>query len=182
MTINFPGEFPSLETEHLLLRQLTTEDNKAVFNNFSDEDVVKYIMQPITTIEAADEFIKAFIDEFTRKEALTWGIVLKSDNACHGTCSLMIKPGMNAELGFDLAKTHWNKGLMSEAVRAVVDYGFRQIGLEKIEAHTLLLNSRSVHLLKRVKFQVDGVLRENCFFNGQFWDEIHFSLQNKDWT
>lgn len=102
-TVAFPTEFPQLETDRLLLRQSTLDDQEAVFRNFSDAAVVEYLMPPLTEMAQAGEFINAFNEEFSQKTGLTWAVALRNSGKCLGTCSLEIKPGLNAELGFDLA-------------------------------------------------------------------------------
>lgn len=70
---------------------------------------------------------------------------------------------------------------MTEAINAVVTYGFHHLRLTKMEAHTLLLNSRAIHLLKRTHFQVDGLVRGNTVVDGKFEDEVFFSVHKRDW-
>jgi ribosomal-protein-alanine N-acetyltransferase len=178
----FPTQFPQLETERLVLGALTLEDKAGVFGNFSDEEVTRYLMQPFTSLEQAESIIKAFLEEYEQGAGATWAIRLKRDGAFIGTCSCELKPGFRGELGFDLSKAHWGRGYMSEAIGAIVAYGFESLELTRIEAHTVLLNSRAIHLLKRLGFQVDGVLRESSWGSGRFWDEVFFSLHRKDWS
>jgi RimJ/RimL family protein N-acetyltransferase len=71
------------------------------------------------------------------------------------------------QIGYDLAKAHWGKGLMSEALHALVDYGFACLGLERILADTLSHNSRSIRLLERLGFQLDDVRDGSHFFSLQ---------------
>jgi ribosomal-protein-alanine N-acetyltransferase len=176
-----PTGFPQLETERLVLRELTIEDRESVFGNFSDRKVTKYLMEPFTSLEQADNIIKAFQEEYERGTGLTWAITLKQDGAFIGTCGFENKPGLRGEIGFDLSRAFWGMGYMSEALNAIMVYGFEKLGLDKVEAHTLLLNSRAIHLLKRLDFKVSGVLRESSWGNGRFWDEVFFSFPREDW-
>ena len=181
MKIKFPKTFPTLETERLVLRTLTADDKEGVFQNFSDADVTQYLMPPLTKMSQAESFINAFVEEFEQGSALTWAIALKADSVFLGTCSCEIKSAARAELGFDLSRTHWGQGLMSEALRAVLQFGFEKLELNQIKAHTFLLNHRTIHLLTRLNFQVDGVLRENSFVDGKYHDEIFFSVWKNNW-
>lgn len=181
MTTSFPKAFPVLETERLTLRDFDQNDSAGVFKNFSDSKVVEFLMEPITQIEAAEEFIDAFQEEFQAQKSITWAIALKEDNSFIGTCTCELLPGGHAELGFDIARSHWGQGYMSETLQAILNYGFKSLGLVKIKAHTLLLNWRTIKLLKRHHFQVDGVLRENTFVRNKVMDEIFFSLEKDAW-
>ena len=132
-------------------------------------------------MDVADDLIQDFQEEFKQHKGITWVIALREENLLIGTCSCQLKPGERAELGFDLNPAFWDKGYMSETLQMVIKYGFEKLNIRKFLAHTLLLNSRTISLLKRNHFQVDGTLRENTVVNGQLMDEIFFSLDQNDW-
>ncbi len=166
--MGFPVDFPQIETKRLLLRELVQADAKAVFHNYADEEIANNFMdKPFADIAQAKQLIDAFKAEFTQGKALTWALALKETNACVGTCSYMIESSSCAEIGYDLSKAHWGKGLMSEALRAVIDYGFDRLGFQKIEADTLSYNTRSINLLKRLGFHLDDVRDKSHFFSLQ---------------
>ncbi len=172
--IVFPKVFPRLQTDRLLLRELTPDDRDGVFSNFSDVEVAKWFFEePYTDIEQVDEIIQAFITEFEQAKGLTWAMVLTEDNEFVGTCGYgEIDLGSRGEIGFDLAKEHWGKGLMSEALAAVIAYGFDVLGLSEVEAHTYSANLRAIRLLTKLGFQVESVRG----------DSHYFSLSRQDWA
>ncbi len=159
--ITFPKQFPRLETERLILRALTPDDEQAILRNFSDPDVVEHLMEPFTTMKQAESIVAEFIAAFERGKGLFWAVALKQDDACIGTCSFeAVELGARGEVGFDLAPSHWGQGLMSEALRAVIRYGFERLGLAEIEAFTSIHNARAVNLLKRSGFQIASTQEE----------------------
>jgi ribosomal-protein-alanine N-acetyltransferase len=170
----FPKVFPRLQTDRLLLREITADDRDGVFSNFSDVDVAKWFFdEPYTDIEQVDQIIQAFITEFEQAKGLTWAMVLTHNSKFVGTCGYgEIDLGSRGEIGFDLAKEHWGKGLMSEALGAVLAYGFDVLGLSKVEAHTYSANSRTIRLLTKLGFQVEYVRG----------DSQYFSLAKPDWA
>ena len=172
--LEFPKVFPRLRTDRLLLREITLDDRDGVFRNFSDVEVAKWFFEePYTDIEQVDEIIQAFITEFEQAKGLTWAMVLTEDSEFVGTCGYgEIDLGSRGEIGFDLAKEHWGKGLMSEALGAVIAYGFDILGLSKMEAHTYSANSRAIRLLAKLGFQVESVQE----------DSRYFSLTKQDWA
>lgn len=166
--LEFPKEFPQLETERLVLRDLAESDSSALFQNYSDEDIAKnFLDAPLTDMEQAIQFIEAFRAEFRQGEAITWAVSLKGTNEFIGTCSYMIEANSCAEIGYDLSKAHWGKGLMSEALRAIIEYGFDELGLREIKADTLSENTRSVKLLERLGFRLDGIREKSHYFSLQ---------------
>jgi ribosomal-protein-alanine N-acetyltransferase len=178
----FPTEFPRLETERLILRELTLDDAEDAFQNFSDEEVTKYLMEPYTSLEQAEKIIKAFLAEYEEGTGATWAIDLRKSGEYLGTCSLELKPGFRGEFGFDLARAHWGQGYMAEALEAIIQFAFGELNLSKVEAHTLLLNSRAIHLLKGLNFRVDGIRRESTLCGKELEDEVFFSLQRREWA
>ena len=162
----FPKTFPRLETDRLILREITQDDRHGIFGNFSDKDVAKWFFEePYSEIEQADEIIQEFINEFEQGKGLTWAITLKGSNEFVGTCGYgEVEIGSDGEIGFDLAKEHWGKGLMSEALSAIIDYGFQRCGLGKVEAHTYSTNSRAIRLLRNLGFQLEDVRDDSHYF------------------
>jgi ribosomal-protein-alanine N-acetyltransferase len=168
----FPDTFPIIETERLLLRQITHEDTQAIFRNFSDPDVAKWFFEkPLTDIEQATNFINRFNNEFKSGEGLTWALVMKNEGDCVGTCGYGdIELGARGEIGFDLAKKQWGKGLMSEALIPVIEYGFDNLKLSKIEAHSYSTNTRAIHLLAKMGFQLDKISEDSNYYSISKWN------------
>ena len=164
----FPSDFPQIETKRLVLRELTQRDAQAVFQNYADEDIANNFMDaPFTDIEQAKRLIDAFTAEYKQGQAITWAISLSESDACIGTCSCMIKSSSTAEIGYDLAKTQWGKGLMSEALHAVIAYSFEHLGVREINADTLSNNSRSIYLLNKLGFNLDDIRDNSHYFSLQ---------------
>ncbi|MCP4541333.1 MAG: GNAT family N-acetyltransferase, partial [Chloroflexi bacterium] len=137
----FPKQFPRLETERLILRALTPDDAQAVLRNFSDPEVVEHLMEPFTSLAQAESIVGEFIAAFEKRKGLFWAVTLKQGGAFLGTCSFeSVELDKLGEVGFDLTPPHWGKGLMSEALRAVMGYGFECLGLTEIEAFTSIHN------------------------------------------
>lgn len=162
----FPQSFPVIETERLLLREITYDDTSAIFKNFSDPEIAKWFFeQPLTEIEQTNEFIDQFISDFKQGKGLTWAITLKENGQCIGTCGYGdVEIGDRGEIGFDLAQEHWGKGLMSEGLVAVINYGFSVLKLPRVEAHTYSQNERAKHLLEKLGFQLDHVSEDSHYY------------------
>jgi ribosomal-protein-alanine N-acetyltransferase len=172
--LEFPKVFPRLQTDRLLLREITPDDREGIFKNFSDVEVAKWFFEePYTDMEQVDQIIQAFITEFEEAKGLTWAMVLTRNREFVGTCGYgEIDLGSRGEVGFDLAKEHWGKGLMSEALGAVIAYGFDVLGLSRVEAHTYSANVRAIRLLTKLGFQVESVQG----------DSHYFSLAKQEWA
>lgn len=176
--------FPTLETERLILRHMTLEDADFVFRHFSDPVVCQYLMDepPVTEYAQAREIIQ-FYAEPEEKTHNRWMIVRKSDQQPIGTCGFhkWDKRYFRAEIGYDLSPSCWGQGYMVEALLSVIPHGFEQMRLNRIEALVYVGNDRSVQLLRRLGFKQEGVLRDYLCLDGEFYDHYLFALLQKEW-
>jgi len=169
----FPRLFPRLESERLVLREITRADSHAIFKNFSDPDITRWFFEePYSRMEQVIQIIEAFKQEFEEGKGMTWAITLRPADVCVGTCGFSsLEAGGSGEIGFDLAKEHWGHSIMHEALVQVKAYGFEQLNLSKIEAHTYSDNDRAIRLLGRLGMHLDLVSE----------GEHHFSISRNEW-
>ena len=177
-----PATFPVLETPRLVLRELEPADAAAAFEFYSDPDVVRYYDSPLTELEQARQEIAHHRRRFEGGEAIRWGVVVKGEGRVAGTCGYFARDTAcrHATLSYVLARHHWNKGLMTEALRAVVHFGFERYGLHRIEAQVAVPNLASRRVLQKLGFREEGQLRERFFVDGRFHDETMLSLLERD--
>ena len=180
------GEFPQLETDRLILREMTLDDVEFYFRHFNNDRVVEgSCFSGPKSLEAAKEELELYcIKPFKENRGIRWGIVRKEDNELIGTCGYYdwIKTAHRAEIGYDLNPAYWGQGIMTEALRAVLKHGFEKMGLNRIQVIIDSKNTRSLKLVHRLGFKKEGVLRQSSYFNGQFLDDVCFSLLKKEWT
>lgn len=179
-------EFPQLETDILTLREMTLADVEFYFRHFNNAKIVEGCCFPgPKSLEAAKEELELYcIKPFQEKRGIRWGIVRKGVNELIGTCGFYDwnKTASRAEIGYDLEPKYWGQGIMTEALRAVLKYGFKVMRLNRIQAIIDSENTESVKLVYRLGFKKEGVLRQRSYFNGQFRDDVCFSLLRKEWT
>ena len=176
--------FPTIETERLILRQMTLEDTDFVFQHFSDSAVSLYLMDepPVTEYAQAQEIIQFYLEP-EEKTHNRWVMVRKSDQQSIGTCGFhkWDKRYFRAEIGYDLSPSFWGQGYMTESLRAVISNGFEQMRLNRIDALVYVENDRSIQLLQRLGFKQEGVLRDYFYLDGKFYDHYLFALLQKEW-
>lgn len=175
---------PVLETERLLLRPLANEDLEFIFSHFSNPLVTEYLMDepPLENREQAQHIID-FYNRPGEKNNSRWALVLKENQQVIGTIGFhrWEKPYFRSEMGYDLTPAYWGYGLMSEAIQAMLRFGFEQMGLNRIDALVYVDNPRSVNVLKKAGFQIEGCLRDYFCLNGVFYDHYYLSLLRRDW-
>ncbi len=175
--------FPPLQTERLQLRGLTPNDLEFIFQHFSDPDISRYLHdeEPITTRQEAQAIIDFYIQPGARPYN-RWLIVDKSRNLPIGTCGYhnWHQKHFRAEIGYDLGKAYWKHGFMTEAIVAVLECGFKQMELNRIEAAVHPGNHASIRLLQRLNFREEGHLRDYYFHGERFYDSLIFSLLSNE--
>ena len=181
------GEFSILETERLILRPITLDDAAFWIRNFSDPDVVELTaFEPPRTIETAREEIATHcLKIFAENTGIRWGIAMKGSNQLIGTAGYYgweKERGYHASLGYDLLREHRGKGVMSEALTAIISYGFEIMKLHRIQVMIDPRNEASIRLVERLGFTREGVLREDQYFRGQFQDDVVYSILSREWT
>lgn len=176
--------FPTLTTERLRLRQLQPSDAEALFAILSDPQVMEYYgSEPYQTLADAQAAINRGQTRYAEREALRWAITRHGDDTLIGTCVLnRFDPDFHhAETGYELDRACWGKGIMAEAMSAVLTYGFTDLGLHRIEAQIDMKNERSKGLLLKLGFTYEGNLRQRFYFRGRFEDEYYFGLLKDEW-
>jgi ribosomal-protein-alanine N-acetyltransferase len=173
--------FPRLETANLVLRAAKLTDAADLYRVFADPEVTRYLdMEPIAAIEQARRVILHRSDRFRSGQAVRWGIALKPGHHLIGSCGFSLRPGFRAEIGYELAAAYWRRGIMSEALAAVINYGWRSTNINRFEAFVMQGNTASAKLLEKLGFREEGILRDYGFWKGQFHDLRSFSLLRGD--
>ncbi len=171
--------FPNLTTERLILRELRPEDAADVLIFRGDPYVQRFNSEPLKTVEEAAAFIEELNAGNRAGRWLEWAITLRDQDRALGLVGLgsWEKYHRRAEVGYDLAHTFWGQGIGSEAVRAVLHYGFTELNLNRIEAATIADNHESVNLLKKLGFRLEGTRRGYSWEeDGTFHDSAMFAL------
>ena len=171
--------FPVLQTERLNLRQITLADAGDFFALRTNKEATKYINKPLhKTVSETEELIKKVELGIQANETISWAITLKENPKLIGSVSYhkTNRANYRAEIGYMILPEHWNKGFVSEAVKVVLDYGFKRMNLHSIEANINPNNLVSAKLLKKFGFIKEAYFKENYFYNGKFLDTEIYSL------
>ncbi len=148
--------FPTLTTQRLTLRKLKYEDEKEIYELRTNEEVNQFLdRERAKSIEDARKFINKILKGIFDNEAILWAINLNDNDRLIGSVvyyNISIKES-RGEIGYELNPTQQGKGIMKEALEAVIQFGFDQLGFETIEAWPTEKNTRSIHLLEKFDFK-----------------------------
>lgn len=176
--------FEELKTERLVLRKLTPETYRYIYENYSDEQVMNFL-----ALKSSHELNK-------EKDKYTQGLstynrsfvnfkLFDNETSHHvGNCGFhtWYTEHFRAEIGYDMIdESVRRKGLMSEALQIVIDYGFNTMNLHRIEALVGPGNIPSLKLMDKFGFRREGHMRQHYHKNGEIHDSIIFSLLRSEY-
>ena len=177
-----PLEVPLLETERMILRQLIEEDLPFIFEMFRREETNLYVADnSVKDMNEARELYEDFISP--KPYLFRLGMVLKDGDQLIGTRGFygVNKEDFRAVLGVDLLKEFWGHGYMNEAASKLIDYGFKEMGLNRIQASADADNAQSLAMIRKLGFTQEGIMRQKDFYKGAFHDDVMFSILRKEW-
>lgn len=176
--------FPLLATPRLNLREITVADAPGLLTIHGDVEAMRWFgSDPIADLAGAKKLIDTFAGwRIMPNPGIRWGIERKLDGELLGTCGLFkCNTGWSScSIGYELAQSSWGLGYMSEALQAVLVWGFDNMALVRIEAQVHPRNTPSIQLLERLGFVREGLLREAGFWLGQRHDLLHFGLLQQE--
>lgn len=178
-------KFPVLETERLVLREASITDAVDMFVYLSDREVTTPMGIPpyITANDVFNEEISWYKAIASEGTGMRWVITEKDSDVVIGSCGFlnMSREHHRAEIGFELNKTSWGRGIASEAVAAVVDYGYSHLNLNRIEAIVDPSNLSSQKVLEKQAFMKEGLLRHYEYNFGKFSDVLMYALVKEEY-
>ena len=178
-------EFPRFETERLVLRRITVEDAVDILDHYSQEAVTHFLdIESIHTRAEAEQIIGFFERGYQEGRWIRWGIEFKQTGHLIGTAGFNnweLHRGFYGEIGFDLSSEYWGQGIMIEALEPLIQFGFEEIGLNRIEALVMLHAEQAMNVLEKLGFIPEGIRREYGFWKGRYWDELCYSLLRREW-
>jgi len=175
---------PTIELEGARLRPLRVADAAALYAYLRDPVVTELTSYPVVSLPMVEAMIERSLSRWSAGEPSKWGVALQHDDQLVGTCGFNEWSQVHrwAELAFDLAQAHWGKGLMRQAVAAVLQWTFQQDQVDRVHAFVRVDNRRSERLLERSGFVREGLLRSYRMCRGQPHDFYIYGLVRSDWA
>jgi ribosomal-protein-alanine N-acetyltransferase len=169
----FRTKFPEFFSARLQFRRIVATDAEALYQQFSDPEVMQYYNQyAYTTMQQATEVVSKLEDGFQAGFNIRWAIVPKGETKLVGTIGFFadITNPHTGELGYELNRNHWRKGLITEAIDVVTAFGLNTIHLKRIQARTVPENIASWKALEKNQFTREGLLRKQGWWKNELHD------------
>jgi len=178
------NDFPTLETDRLFLREIVATDAPDLFAIHSNAEAMRWFgADPLTDIRQAEKLIETFTGWRQMPNPGTrWAIQRKADRQFLGSCGLFKwnRSWQSCILGYELGAFAWGKGFMTEALPAILDWGFENMALNRVEALTHPDNMASIKLIRNLGFTREGYMREAGFWLGQHQDLLLYALLHRE--
>ena len=173
----------TIETERLLLRPITMKDAPDIFAYASDPEVTKYVrFVTHKNIKDTHAFIRRVQTSYRKGITPLWGMQSKATGRLIGAIGFLQWPNLDqrAELGYVVNRNVWGQGYVTEAAKALCDFAFRNMNVNRIEAGTIVGHTASERVLEKCGFKFEGVLRQREFIKGRYPDVTMYALLRED--
>jgi len=174
-----------IETERLVLRDFVEDDWEVVHEYASDPDVVRFTRFGPNTEEETRAFIQRKLDEQQADPRTHYGLAITLNPQCHlfGACGIEFKSAddRTAVMGYILNRDFWNKGYMTEAAKAMVEFGFSQLKLHRIYLECDTENSASIRVAEKLGMRREAHMMKNKWDKGEWRDSFLYAILENEW-
>ena len=174
---------PVLCGKQVVLRELRTSDAASLFAMLTTEEVSRFISPPPTSVEGFEKFIA-----WTRRMRdlgtyACFAVTLQGSDVAIGIFQLReLEPGFaTAEWGFAIGSPYWGSGAVSDSAELVIRFAFETVGVHRLEARASVRNGRGNGALRKLGAVQEGVLRRSFLRNGEYHDQVLWSILDEDW-
>ena len=174
---------PLIAGRGVTLRELRTDDARALLELLATGEVAKFISPPPTTVEGFERFISWAQQEQRAGRYVCFAVVPEGMTTAVGIFQVrQLEPQFGtAEWGFALGRAFWGSGIFAAAARLVVDFAFETVGVHRLEARAAAGNGRGNGALAKIGAVKEGMLRRSFLRHGQYHDQVLWSIVREDW-
>ncbi len=175
-----------IETHRLLLRPFEIEDAEDAYSNWtSDPEVTRFLTWPThPSLDVTRHVISGWVSRYDQGDYFNWAIEWRETGHVIGSIAVvqLTEATEAADIGYCLSRSFWGCGIMPEALRAVMDYLFDTVGLNRITAYHDVNNPKSGRVMEKAGMQREGVMRGQGKNNRGIHDTVHYALLKGDRT
>ncbi len=174
-----------IETERLILRRFKPSDAQHMYKNWAtDSEVCKFLSwNPHKDLSETEHVVEGWINSYQNFDYYNWAIELRDIGEIIGQISIMHinEKYSSCSVGYNISKSFWGKGIMTEALKAVISYLFKEIGMNRIEGRHNTLNAASGRVMQKSGMKFEGIMRQvkvNKY--GELYDLAVYSILKSD--
>lgn len=177
------SDMPTLETPRLFIRKMTMRDAPDLYDYGKDPEVAKHVLwDAYRNVLETRSYVRYTLRKYRIGDPASWCIERKGEGKVIGTIGFMWFQRENnaAEVGYSLARAYWNQGIMTEALHKVLEYGFCEAKLHRIEAQHEVDNPASGSVMRKCGMRLEGTLRGRLYNKGRYVDVNLYSILRED--
>jgi RimJ/RimL family protein N-acetyltransferase len=176
-------ELPELVGRRVRLREPRAADATALFSLLCTEEVSRFLSPPPATVEAFERYVSWTHRQRAGGQHACFAVVPLGADAPVGLIHVRaLAPGFStADWGFAIGSEFWGTGLFAEAAELILDFTFDVLGTHRLEARAALCNERGNGAMRKLGAEREGVLRDAFFRNGEYLDQVLWSILHEDW-
>lgn len=181
---SFFAHLPTLRTPRLTLRPARMSDAGDMYEYSRDPQVAYHVLwEPHASIHQTRGYLRCLLRQYRTGQPSTYVIVLTEEHKVIGTIGLMWlqEENRSAEIGYSLSRAYWNRGLMTEAVRAMLGFCFDTLHLNRVEAQYETDNPASGAVMRHAGMRREGLLRQRIYNKGRFVDVELYAILRADY-
>lgn len=152
-----------IETERLILRRFNLKDTEDMYNNWAnDDEVTKHLSWPIhESIDVSAKIIESWVRSYDNNETYNWAIELKEIGEVIGSIGIVGLDNIyeQCSIGYCIGKSFWGKGITTEAFIGLIEFLFKEVGFERIQAYHHIDNPASGRVMIKAGLKYEGRLR-----------------------
>ena len=170
-----------IETDRLILRRYVIEDADAMYKNWaSDSEVTKFLTwQPHSSVDVSRSIIEDWLKEYSDEKYYHWAIVLKDNGnePIGGISAVQMNEDISmVHIGYCLGRAWWRRGIMSEALKAVMDFMFDTVEVNRVESRHDPMSPNSGKVMQKCGMKYEGTLRSADRNNQGICDACYYAL------
>jgi ribosomal-protein-alanine N-acetyltransferase len=182
-TSNWREQLPVMASGQVVLRELRESDAASLFALLTTEEVSRFISPPPTSVEGFERFIAWTLRQRTAGTYACFAVTVKGFDTAVGIFQLReLEAGFSAaEWGFAIGSPFWGTGVFQSAAALVLGFAFDTVGVHRLEARAAVQNGRGNGALRKMGAVQEGLLRRSFLRNGQYHDQMLYSILAEDW-
>lgn len=179
------SHLPVIKTERLILRPVRMTDAQDLYEYSRDPEVARHVLWDAhRSIHQTRAYIRFLLRQYRSAAPGTFVIALRDTDKVIGTIGFMWlqQENRSAEVGYSLSRAYWNHGIMTEALRAVIEFGFVKLNLNRIEAQHESDNPASGRVMHNAGMRHEGTLRQRIYNKGRYADVELYAILRQDFS
>ena len=179
------SNIPTLHTERLTLRRMSVKDTDDMFDYAKRQETTEYLLwYPHQTRKYTEDALRYIGTRYNLGEFYDWAVIENESGRMIGTCGFtrFDLPHNSAEIGYVLNPDFHGKGYATEAARRVIDFGFSELSLHRIEAKFMLGNDASLHVMEKLGMTLEGYRRDGMLVKNKYRTIGACSILKNEWA